>query len=219
MDKKWHLIVTVGTSAIYNDGIGKRLGPNGHKSLSDRVRLYKGSANKKRSDNPDLFQSLAAENRGFFDQLEIFRKKPSNTSQVSAELLSTGEIVPDIKPLDILLLTSHTDEGYFAGEVNGEALSKLYPRIKTSVHQLEGLDQKFDGVFEALRYTIDEQHWDETDGLAFNVTGGFKGTLLYVAAYALDKGARVYYRHEQMEQTMVMELDAARKVVFRRSRK
>ena len=51
------------------------------------------------------------------------------------------------------------------------------------------------------------------------MTGGFKGTLLYVAAYALDKGARVYYRHEQMEQTMVMELDAARKVVFRRSRK
>jgi CRISPR/Cas system-associated protein Csm6 len=213
----WHLVVTVGTSAIYNKDIGKRLGSNKQTELKLAIERYRGSTHKKRTDNEALFKSLVQEHKDYWSLTD------KTATQTSAELLSTPEILKEVRPADILLVSSDTDEGDFAAQINREALPTIVPGVKVDSLRLAGLDvggaNPFEGVFVELGRQISSRYRDETHRIAFNVTGGFKGTVLFVGALALERGWRVYYRHEDMQETMVMDLDAARKAVFRKSRR
>jgi hypothetical protein len=146
----WHLAVTVGTSAITNRDIGRHLKLAERMQLQNDVELYTSSRDQTVGRNRRLYERLIEQHKWFWNRPEPDRKDVKNALQTSAELLSSREIIADLKPKDILLIASDTDKGRFAAELNRDVLRAFYPTIPIEATHLPGLDLRFEGMVEGL---------------------------------------------------------------------
>ncbi len=207
-----HVIITVGTSALTNEDIGKgKSGTKNNKALRDKVERFHKAADKSSPVWNAMKRELEDEHREFWqpipDKLDQKRLK-----QTSAELASTFVLIHELAKkngnvpfkemlagTNLYLLSSDTDEGSFAAELNLLIMKNQWRAPHVTADRIQGL-----GAKNASRLDGDLSIWlsaflmdHEEEHVVFNVTGGFKGAVVPITLAAREfKNAQLLYMHE-----------------------
>lgn len=183
------LLVTVGTSSIYNEGIGEVGGRNAG-SLHSEVDLYRRDPHKNPGRWSTLRDDLVAEHIRYWQQNEAYTKNPEHFLQSAAELTSTYIWLTRPKepvPIDrIILLATQTPDGIFAGAVVLGAMES--EKYSIPVDKRNILVKPFLNL-QSLKRTaprICEIVEDNALGnnIYLNLTGGYKSVAILAAQNA-----------------------------------
>lgn len=199
------IFATVGTSAIYNEGLGLMWSDRQRNKLRNEVLRYREDVLKKPESWTVLFEDVVRAHKAFWSMPEPYTRHEDNIHQTSAELVSTMSILLDASILRgrtaerIVFLASDTPEGRFAAEINAEVFRSQRKDLDVMVRTVTGLDHKFIQVTEALLDIVMQCRGSGTRNVLFNITGGYKGAVPSMTALAIDKDWELYYQHESCE--------------------
>ena len=208
--------VTVGTTALTNEGIGSADGsPNS--ILQDRVNSFLGDpvkpalgygAHRRLAEELIRSHVIAWQTPGRFEDRKRYRT-------TSAELLSTylATRAPGFELDGIVLLCSETEEGRFAAEINRDVMrTSEYRRalrpdldfLEVQVAVIYGLDANTADFTEVTRETVKAWLPAAKDvKVRVNITGGYKSLAATFGIVAvLDSRYRLFYMHESTEVLM-----------------
>lgn len=200
------VLVTVGTSAITNEAIGRGGAANrDNLSLRSLVQAYLNEAepNKVIRRNMKLFNQLVEAHQLFW---EFWEKTPDarGDSQyrlhTSAELVSTSMLVrrrETWRPSRIVLLHSATNEGRMAAAINESIMSTIWQQERVERREIQGLDEHFTAVHLQLRETVQELQIGESDQVCINFTGGYKGVVPSLTMLAYSNSWKMFCLHEK----------------------
>jgi putative CRISPR-associated protein (TIGR02619 family) len=206
---KW-LLATVGTSAIYNEDLGRAPNYRDNRALMGRVSRFKGAADQTVSGNEALFNDLFAAHREFWKAPEVWKSNRRHRRQTSAELISTRTLLEwrQFEPERICLLASDTAEGEFAAELNLRVMREVLGRRDVEARRVPGLDVRMEGIFETLQqFFAKTLRIDDRDAVQFNVTGGYKGTVPMLTLIAERRKWSLFYQHEDYDEAVCLLLD------------
>ncbi|WP_029522373.1 putative CRISPR-associated protein [Persephonella sp. KM09-Lau-8] len=141
----------------------------------------------------------------------------------SAELTSLYKLKEKIdkenkenEKLDIYLIVSDTNEGYFVGEILKEALESEGIKEELKINKVElkhikdlridstdnfrsGLNNLIDTIYEIIVRDEKNQTVYGSDEVIFNITGGYKGVIPYISTIAQIFGYEIVYTFESIE--------------------
>ena len=204
--------MTVGTSAIRNNDIGKAPDYRDNRSLMGVVSRYLApGVDQSDSAWPDLFQKLVDAHKAFWTAKPDYQNAPRNRRQTSAELLSTHTLFtgsPDsFKPERVCLVASDTHDGWFAALLNQRVMEEAWGWRNVEKAQVEGLDESCFGLEEKLnRCFFERMKLSGGDEVVCNITGGYKGAIPEITLIAASHGWRLYYQHEESSGAALLRL-------------
>ncbi|WP_297457200.1 hypothetical protein [Persephonella sp.] len=141
----------------------------------------------------------------------------------SAELTSLHKLRENLdkenkkdEELDIYLIISDTNEGYFVGEILKEALESEGIKEELKINKVElkyiedlridstetfknGLNNLIDTIYEVVAKDKNNQTVYGSDEVIFNITGGYKGVIPYISTIAQIFCYEVVYTFESIE--------------------
>jgi putative CRISPR-associated protein (TIGR02619 family) len=200
------LFVTVGTTALYNEKVGSA--PHG--KVSDRalhadVVMYQDALEPEQdhvATTRNLMTRLVTAHTQFWKQKPEYVSDVKHFKETSAELTSTHTLRthPPRKFERVVLLASDTKPGLLSAQVNRAIFEDVW-KMPTRICTVKGLDAGFTETDKAIEGLFGEEftslkHGDE--GVVFNVTGGFKGTVVGITLLAEKMDWEIYYQHESL---------------------
>jgi CRISPR/Cas system-associated protein Csm6 len=208
-----HLIVTVGTSAIFNEEIGLVEPNRSNHDLRLLIKDYERSSDKSIAINKNVLDSLVRAHAQFWAKPETYKntKNKRQRRQTSAELLSTYHLFTHQKavPERVYLLASGTEEGFLAAEVVRQIMISAWGWKTVAVESVEKMHQKkaqeANQVHQNLIDCIDKT-WNlknESD-VTINFTGGYKGTIPVLTRLASERGWPLFYQHEDNPESQII---------------
>lgn len=216
-----NLFVSVGTSALREDKLkGADLQFLQHvRQIVEKRRIV--SEKQMTSARNPLVRYHASH---WSNEQQRFR----NLIDTSAELASTFQFVKierqlEFRPVsNLVLLSSNTDEGRLAAEVNLEVFTKhakgglLGPDTKVHLKLVQELDLNFQDIEAGFERSLAE--FTRTgERCVFNYTGGFKGAVPTITLLGQKYGWRLYYQHESSFEGYTLDLSVGAPVIGWRS--
>jgi len=202
------LFVTVGTSALYNPGIGGestegrqlRAAVDEYRESPDVLKPSMATRNR-------LWERLVEAHRVFFRSDAEHQADPRNWRETSAELLSTRVLLKkrqregDPPPSRIILLASETPDGILAGEVCLDLMKTMFRPIDCKgLVIVKGLNTEFIDTTEKLWEAMEPELRRAEGAVQVNMTGGYKGTIPSLTTLAATYGWRLFYQHESLHE-------------------
>jgi len=205
-----NLIITVGTSAIMNEELGRGPEHRDNRTLVTAIEEYKSAVDRSVPGNQALLNDLLDAHRLYWNAPPRHRDNPQWKRQTSAELRSTYYLMKgkvSEAPERVFLLASDTDEGWMAALVNQRIMQEVWGWHNVQAKRVEGLDKNMKGVTDRLRACFDGD-WGLTGepDVTVNFTGGFKGTVPELTLVAADRKWRLFYQHEESSQAVSIPL-------------
>jgi putative CRISPR-associated protein (TIGR02619 family) len=196
------LFVTVGTTALYNPDVGRAPdGTRDNRALRADVERYRNVSDKRPERWADLKTRLVEAHRQYWTVANAnYWKDQKRFRETSAELTSSHFLIAslNLKFEKTVLLVSDTDDGRMAGDINRRVMEESLGWRGVSIQDVRTLDKDFVDPAPALRAALAESRLAKEDRVAFNMTGGFKGTVITLALLAAEENWEIYYQHESL---------------------
>ncbi len=200
------LFVTVGTTAIYNPGIGTVDGRDNAALLSEAQNYERDPFKLARAYAP-MRDRLIQEHLRYWGKGAGYVAEPDNFHQSAAELTSTWTLLhPEEKGVKpqvnrMVLLTTPTPEGQLAGEIvlivmRSDDYDVGFPKVSIDKVNVPGLETEFNTMQTNLLAAINANRISPLVPALCNVTGGYKATAILVARHAKRERLRLFYQHE-----------------------
>jgi putative CRISPR-associated protein (TIGR02619 family) len=199
------LFITVGTSGLKND-IGRAPDDRDNGALKAEIERYFADPEKRPERFSRLRSDLVDAHLRYWREVRDYTHDPRRFFFTSAELTSTVFLLESLEyKMDrIVLLSSDTNEGLFAANVNVAVLRELFPAMNPEVKQIAGLDVSFTGAQAALARVFDDYRLQKGDSVILNITGGFKGTIPFLTHFAQKNDWKLYFQHETRNSAVLL---------------
>jgi len=200
--------ITVGTSGLTND-VGRAPDDRDNSALKSEIERFFGDPKRQESRFSRLRSDLIDAHLRYWQASESYTNNPKHFLYTSAELTSTVFLLRSLEYcMDrLVLLSSDTEEGWFAAGVNEEVLRTLFPDTVVERRRIPSLDVHFKNTQASLAALLDEYRLRADDHVIMNVTGGFKGTIAFLTLFAQKNGWEMYFQHETRDSAALLHFE------------
>jgi putative CRISPR-associated protein (TIGR02619 family) len=212
------LLVTVGTSAIENCELGRAPDGRDNAALQADIQRYMRDPYKRPERWAKLADDIFKAHQRYWDMPDDYTGNKLNFKQTSAELTSTVLLLrrEALLPVHLALLSSDTEECWFAAKINERVLQYIYRKkvdeIRVEAVRVPKLDLEFHHTTQSLAEVVSAKRESGRDQVIVNFTGGYKGTVPSITYLALEGRWLLYYQHESQKRGVYLQYKAGRLV-------